>query len=147
VHGKLYKSLFNEEPIGVTGSGFAIRKGHWRWRSGTFNSWLPAGMQAAMMDDKEQVFVKVHRSRGSTGFRTAQHMMAIRAAGAGTVCAGAIGYHIRCHIVISSTSCVKNCTCCANSSDISCCCCTAVSETVVCWLYDTFNTDLQQLFR
>jgi hypothetical protein len=56
---QVVQSLFDEEPRGVTGSGFAIRKGHWRWRSGTFNSWLPAGMQAAMMDDKEQVFVKV----------------------------------------------------------------------------------------
>jgi hypothetical protein len=62
VHGKLYKSLFGDEPRGVTGSGFAICKGHWRWRSGTFNRWLPAGMKASMMDDKEQIFVKVRCS-------------------------------------------------------------------------------------
>lgn len=63
VHGKLYKSLFDEDPRGVVASGFAIREGHWRWRSGTFNTWLPAGMQAAVMDEQEQVFVKVRKWR------------------------------------------------------------------------------------
>ncbi|KAF6257247.1 hypothetical protein COO60DRAFT_1640083 [Scenedesmus sp. NREL 46B-D3] len=58
VHGKLYKSLFNEELEDVIGSGFSVRKGEWGWKSFTFNDWLPAGMQSAMMDEKECVFVK-----------------------------------------------------------------------------------------
>eukprot|EP00882_Tetradesmus_deserticola_P021124 GHRQ01022861.1.p3 GENE.GHRQ01022861.1~~GHRQ01022861.1.p3 ORF type:complete len:112 (-),score=20.38 GHRQ01022861.1:559-894(-) len=45
VHGKLYKSLFGEEPCDVIGSGFAIRKGQWCWKSASFNTWLPAGIQ------------------------------------------------------------------------------------------------------
>lgn len=66
VHGKLYKSLFNEEPSDVIGSGFSIRKGQWAWKSYTFNDWLPAGMQSAMMDEKERVFVKVRECSSHT---------------------------------------------------------------------------------
>lgn len=37
VHGIVYKSVFNEEPDGIVGSGFSRSKGKWRFRSGSFN--------------------------------------------------------------------------------------------------------------
>ena len=37
IHGKTYKSVFNEEPINIVGSGFARCNGIWKWNSGSFN--------------------------------------------------------------------------------------------------------------
>eukprot|EP01084_Bolivina_argentea_P111344 198696_1 len=37
VHGRIYKSVFNEEPDCIVGSGFSRSKGEWRWGSGSFN--------------------------------------------------------------------------------------------------------------
>jgi hypothetical protein len=37
IHGRVYKSVFNEEPEGIVGSGFSRSGGVWKWGSGAFN--------------------------------------------------------------------------------------------------------------
>ena len=41
IHGKIYKSIFNELPTNVIGSGFARVNGKWKYNSISFNAKCP----------------------------------------------------------------------------------------------------------